>query len=863
MTALMHPAIRSPFLIGFSLIAGLGLPALAQTSGSAPAYVFSHLAGPPGGFGNADGTGPTARFWDPTGLAVDSGGNIFVADNWAGNVRRITPAGVVTTVLTTADLRQAIPGYIGTLPIYGVAIDAADNLFVSVTDGLVFKRTAGGALSLYTGQTGFKLFTSTDGPLAQASFWDPSGMIFDPAGNLYVADPFNQIVRQITPQGLVSTYAGTPPAYRHPGGAGVDGRKAFPGSADGPALSAQFSFPTALGADAAGNLYVADTENRLVRKVTTDGQVTTLAGKAREDGSADGIGDAARFSRIRGVAADVAGNVYVADSSNGTIRKITPDGTVTTLAGRAGDRRSVDGAGAAARFVAPKALFFDRTRNRLLVGDGVSPETLLDRAGTMRQVTLDGVVTTIAGLAGAHGTADGQGEAARFRKPADVAVDAGGNVFVADDLNHAIRRIAPDGTVTTLAGNPGVAGHADGPGNVATFNRPTGLALDAAGNLIVADHDNHLIRKVAPDGTVSTIAGQAGIAGALDGNGTAATFHNPVSVAVDATGNIYVGDGDYFPSGGDPARQFATIRKITPAGTVSTLAGSPVIVPAEQARFDPDGTGAGARFGDPTGLTVAPDGNLYVADFSAGRIRKVTPQGVVTSLPLTTANGAEVTLRAPIGIVADQAGNLFVTHDTYNRPAPREVSILRITPAGVTTVVAGTNGVVGSNDGVGLAAQFHHPSGIDIDGSGALYVADTENHAIRKGVIGAAPAITTQPQSQTVASGGGVQFSVAATGVPAPTYQWYFNGNPFQGGTASTLSFSNARSSDAGDYTVVVTNALGSITSAKATLAVTAPSATSPSAPAGGGGGGAPSGWFLAALGALGLVRRALSGRAV
>lgn len=843
--------------IQLAAVFGAACFAPAQTGDAPPPYVFSHIAGPAGGYGNADGTGPHARFWNPTGLALDSTGNIYAADTRTGTVRRITPSGVVTTVLTTAEAGKLIPssGYYESFTFYGVAVDAADNLFVSQSEGAIFKRTPAGVLSHYTGKTGSKIYPSTDGTLAEASFWYPSGLAFDPAGNLYVADPYNQIIRKITPQGIVSTFAGAAPAYGHPQGAGPSQRRMFPGSADGPSLSAQFYMPTAVASDVAGNLYVADTENRTVRKVSTDGQVTTLAGKAGVEGSSDGLGEAARFSRIAGVAADLTGNIYVADSENGTIRKITPAGLVTTFAGSAGDRRTVDGPGATARFVAPRGLLFDRNRNRLLVGDGVSYYNTLDGSGTIREITLDGVVTTLAGLGGGYGATDAKGEAARFKNPTDVAMDTNGVVFVADSLNHTIRRITPDGGVTTLAGTPGVAGSADGASDTARFNRPVSLALDGSGSLIVVDQDNHLIRKVSPTGTVTTLAGQAGVAGAADGIGTAATFSHPVSVAIDASGNIYVGDRDFYPDGGDPARQYGTIRKITPAGTVTTLAGNPEIVSYEQTRPDFDGTGTNARFGNPTGITVDPDGNLYVADFSYQRIRKVTPQGVVTSLKLVDANGAATSIRAPVGITRDRHGNLFVTENTAFRfGGPPDSRILRITPAGVMTVVAGPAGVLGGKNGVGHDAQFNQPAGIEIDASDTLYVADSGNHAIRNAVLGASPAILSQPQSQSVAAGGTAQFSITATGIPAPSYQWFFNGNPFNGATASTLSFTNARSTDAGEYTVVVTNALGSVTSATATLTVTAAPVTSPPT-SGGGGGGAPSWWFVGLLGIAALLR--------
>lgn len=855
------PTLSSLFSRVPSGLRALLLPAvvlcpLARAAEPAPLYVFSHLAGPLGGFGNSDGTGAAARFQNPTGIAVDSNGNLFVADVGGGRVRKITPTGVVTTVLTNRSPQQAglLSGMQHTA-YWGIAVDPQDNLYVSDrANDVIFKLTPVGVLSIFTGQTGLVLYKNTDGPLAQATVDDPCGMTFDAAGNLYFADTFNHVIRKITPQGVVSTYAGTTPQHNHPQGAGVTRTRWFPGSADGPALTAQFYSPSAVAADSTGNLYVADTWNHTLRKIAVSGEVTTLAGLAGQSGSVDGTGSAARFNQPNGVTVDSAGNVYVADSGNGTVRKITSAGTVTTLAGAAGDFRSADGTGGAARFVSPKGLTLDRS-GRVLVGDGSSLTNPLDQAGTIRRLTTDGVVTTLAGLAGAIGSTDGKGEAARFRNPADVAIDAAGNVFVSDDLNHTIRKITPDGTTTTFAGIAGSAGHADGAPGVATFNGPTGLAFDGNGQLFVADCDNQTIRKISPNGTVSTLAGQPGVAGATDGEGSAARFHDPLAVAVDAAGNVYVGDGNYFPTSGDPARQFSTIRKIKPNGEVSTLAGDPQIVPYEQTRLNFDGTGANARFGGVAGLVLDPDGNLLVADYAYGRIRKVTPGGVVTSLSLVDAAGAPAGVRAFYGITRDKNGNLFATDATSARFSPDLSGIVPlycITPAGVITPLAGNAGEIGSADGAGTAAQFNRPAGLKIDAQGNLYLADTDNNAIRKGTLAGPPVITTQPQNQTVTAGSNVQFSVTVTGVPAPTYQWYFNGTPYSGATGSSLSFSNARASDAGDYTVTATNTAGNVTSNKATLTVTT---APPSPPAGGGngggGGGAPSLWFVGLLAIL------------
>ena len=216
-----------------------------------------------------------------------------------------------------------------------------------------------------------------------------------------------------------------------------------------------------MAVDAAGNVYVADTGNDTIRKITPAGVVTTLAGTAGQAGSADGTGTAARFNEPDGVAVDAAGNVYVADTNNDTIRKITPAGVVTTLAGTAGQAGSADGTGAAAQFNAPEGVAVDGAGNVYVADTGND---------TIRKITPAGVVTTLAGTAGQVGSADGTGSAARFNDPDGVAVDGAGNVYVADTINDTIREITPAGVVTTLAGSPGQYGSADGTGAAAQFD---------------------------------------------------------------------------------------------------------------------------------------------------------------------------------------------------------------------------------------------------------------------------------------------------------------------------------------------------------------------------------------------------------
>ena len=315
------------------------------------------------------------------------------------------------------------------------------------------------------------------------------------------------------------------------------------GSADGTNSAARFAGNNGATVDSAGNVYVTDFYNATIRKVArvgTNWVVTTIAGQAGTPGSADGTNSAARFFNPDGVAVDGAGNLYVADDGSDTIRKVSPVGTnwvVTTIAGLAGHSGSADGPGSVARFNNPTDVRLDSAGN-VYVAD-----TSNDTIRKLALVGANWVVTTIAGLAGSSGSADGKGSAARFNSPGAVAAGTNGNLYVTDNGNNTIRMITPAGVVTTIAGLAGRSGSADG--SAALFNAPLGLDVDNAGNLYVADNGNDTIREVTLVGTdwmVTTLAGLAGASGSVDGTNSDAQFNSPQDVTVDNAGNLYVAD---------------------------------------------------------------------------------------------------------------------------------------------------------------------------------------------------------------------------------------------------------------------------------------------------------------------------------
>jgi streptogramin lyase len=320
-------------------------------------------------------------------------------------------------------------------------------------------------------------------------------------------------------------------------------------------------------------------------------------------------------------------------------------------------------------------------------------------------------VTTIAGsTGGVKGHRDGVGTAAMFYRPFGLAVDGDGSIIVADQWNHRIRKITPQGHVSTLAGT-GETGHRDGGGSVAQFNEPSGVVVDGDDNVIVADKYNQRIRKITPQGHVSTLAG-SGERGHRDGEGIVAQFYYPFGVAVDGDGNVIV--TDWYNH---------RIRKITPQGHVSTLAGNGI-------RGHRDGGGSVAEFNYPFGVTVDGDNNVIVADMSNHRIRKITPQGQVSTLSGTgegghrNGEGAFAQFDRPYGVAVNGDGSIMVA-DTNNH------CIRKITPKGHVSTLAGT-GVKGHRDGEGTTALFNYPSDVAVDREGNLIVADRYNHCIRK-----------------------------------------------------------------------------------------------------------------------------------
>ena len=340
------------------------------------------------------------------------------------------------------------------------------------------------------------------------------------------------------------------------------------GAVNGSALGSSFYHPYASALDASGNIYVVDYFNQLIRKITPSGLVSTFAGSG-SIGAANGIGTSASFFYPGGIGLDVAGNIYIGDQNNNEVRKITPAGLVTTFAGN-GSLGSNNGNALSATFSGPSGIIFDASGNLYTA----------DRNNNMiRKISPAGVVTTFAGN-GTTGSSNGNGAFASFHNPTGLTIDASGNIYVADQNNNQIREISPTGVVSTFAGS-GLAGATDGAGQLASFNQPFGITIDISGTLYVADEFNNLIRKVNQAGVVSTLAGNT-TTNSIDGIGTSASFNAPSGVALDGLGNLFVTE-----TGGNKIRKIVltgyTIDKALPAGlsfdpTTGIITGTPTVI---------------------------------------------------------------------------------------------------------------------------------------------------------------------------------------------------------------------------------------------------------------------------------------------
>src|SRR5579871_5903869 len=676
-------------------------------------------------------------------ITLDQKGNPVFSDPGNGMVFRLNPDGTVTVLAGnglqtySGDGGQAVNAALHTPQ--GVAYDSAGNLYITDLDNnRVRMVTPSGIISTVAGN-GLQKYAGESIPAVQASLSLPLCVAVDPSNSIYIADLTQSggtRIRKVTPDGIIVTIAGTgqPPASNALP-EGVAAKNAAIGDVENMVF------------DAKGNLYFAEFTASKIRKIDTNGILTTVAGDGQDRFAGDG-GQAVKASLDQpgGVALDSAGNIYISDTNNNVIRKVNPQGIISTIAGTAGvsgffgDGRSALSArlnGAFGLAVDPGGNIFIADTNNFRV----------------REVKSSGTITTVAGNGTFRYFPDGTGAVnAPLFEPHGIAVDSSGNFYISDTSNSSIRKIDPrTGQISTIAGNGSREYGGDGgPAVNAQVDDPTNVAFDSAGNMYIADTDNEVIRKVAKDGTISTVAGLPDPTGnyLYNGDGISATkafLDTPIDIAVDSAGNLYISDYGHH-----------RIRKVATNGTISTIAGDGT------ARFAGDGgpaSKASLRF--PRGLAFDQSGNLYVVDYGNSRVRRIAAaDGTITTvagggtrivtnvaLPATQAQ-----LTAPLGIALDRAGNMYISESTTSRVYEVAAS------SGNISILAGNGNYGFSGDG-GPAplSSFTTPYGLAFDSAGDLLIADIENNRIRV-ILAAVPSLTSSPStlSFTAKSAGAV-----------------------------------------------------------------------------------------------------------
>ncbi len=800
------------------------------------------------GYSGDGGQATAAQLYHPTGVAFDSHGNMYIADRANNRIRKVDASGNISTVAG-----NGMEGYFGdgvtadTAPLYcpmGVAFDSSGNMYITDVGNRRIRKVDGfGMISTVAGN-GTEGYSGDGDNATSAQLYWPRGVAFDSSGNMYIAEEGNQRIRKVDTSGIINTVAGN-------GTAGYSGD-------GGAATFAQLYNPTGVAFDSSGNMYIADGANNCIRKVDTAGIISTVAGNGAEGYSGDGgAATAAQLKWPTGVTFGSSGDMYITDGGNHCIRKvlIIPDMSPPVYQGvtvsndsknvtltfnealfnntsdaatlkvsvtiatdgvnyqalAAGDTVSISGANLVINLAGaltggnnrikvaasslkdtkgnslvdsvetgclvinsldPTACSFDKNPSAqadVIITTALNGSTLSDISNntmklvqntdyiisgnivTIKKVYLanqatgtttltfifngeasqtmnieisnstPGTISTIAGngIRGYLGDG-GEASAAQMNNPYGVATDNNGNVYIADCANHCIRKIDIFGKISTVAGN-GTFGYSGDGGNAiaAQLYGPVGVAFDSNGNMYIADYYNYRIRKVDISGIISTVAGN-GTAG-YSGDGGAATdvqLNGPSGVAPDGSGNLYISD-----------QYNHRIRKVDTSGKISTIAGNGTW------GYSGDGENATlSQFYYPTGVAFDSSGNMYIADFNNHRIRKVDTAGIITTVAGNgtggcLGDGGDATaaqLNNPRGIAFDSSGNMYIADCGNHR-------IRKVDTVGKITTVAG-NGASGytGDGGDATAARLYHPNGVAFDSGGNMYIADSFNNRIRK-----------------------------------------------------------------------------------------------------------------------------------
>lgn len=715
-----------------------------QGSGGPSTQVITTLAG---GFVGDGGAAASGAFNLPYAVAFGPDGSTYIADTRNHRIRRIGPDGKISTFAGTGVSgydQDGVPATSARLnwP-SGVAVGPDGTVYITDSSNYrIRKVTPDGIINTAAG-TGVYGSTGNGGPATAAQVGYGYGIAAAADGTLYVAFSSGEI-RKITPDGRIVAFAGTQ-------------NYGFSGDG-GPATSAVFYLPHGVAAGPGGVVYVADTSNHRIRRIGADGTITTIAGTGVCGSAGDnGPALAAQLCNPQGLAVQ-GGTVYVADYGYGRLRKITADGTISLVAN------------------APAA-------NVGIAGDGTLYVVGSDRLWKVDPVA--GSITATAGSGSATGDG-GPGSSAALTRVAETSVGPDGSVYAVDSLNGRVRKISPNGNITTFAGTANCAALNDGgPATNAGLCYPDGVFAAADGNVYIADTSNNRIRKVAPNGTITTVAGN-GTSGFSGDNGqaTAAQLSFPDDVAVATDGTIYIADSSN-----------SRVRKVTTNGIITTIAGTGT------AAYSGDGGPAvSAQLNYPYGIGIGPDNRVYIADSNNNRIRRINQDGTIVTVAGSGTCGGNVgdggpatasNICYPDGVNVGPDGVIYFP-DTGN------MRIRRVGLDGTITTVAG-NGVYGFNGDGGdpTAAALGDPWSVSVGPDGSLYIADTFNYRVRKISTAVAQApllnlssanVTVNGQQGTAPQTTSVTVTSSIANFPLPLTAQVVSGNAWLSASLNSVS---------------------------------------------------------------------------
>jgi hypothetical protein len=739
------------------------------------------------------GPATSAELNTPEGLAFNSAGDLFIADSGNNVIREITTDGIIHTVAGNGTRDSGGNGGPATSAELdtpeGLAVDAAGNVYVASNDSKSVRMfTPGGNIQAFAG-TGIGGY-SGDGDLATSAKVQPSNVLVDSAGNVFIADLANSVVREVTTDGIIHTIAG-------------NGTYGYSGDG-GPATSAKLSNPEGMAMDASGDLFFSDALNNVVREVTPDGIIHTIAGNGTAGLSGDGgPASSAELNFPYGLAFDSAGDLLIGQYGDSVIREVqaavpvtvTPPATTTTtltassssiasgqtltLTVHVTDANEDSISGGMVTFKDGTTTLDTATLANGMASLPVSTLALGQHFLTASYAGTTGYLASASGLSGTStiNTIAGNGNggfsgipgpatSAEFN-PNHAVVDAQGDIYISDATNNYVYKVTPAGVISIFAGDGSGGDSGDGgPATSAAIGRPVGLSIDASGDVFIDSYGSQGVREVTPDGIIHNVAGNGsgGYSGDT-GPATSAELGNPSDVAVDAAGDIFIADSTN-----------QVVREVTTDGIIHTFAGT------GSSGYSGDGGAAtAAQLHYPTGVAVDAAGDVFIDDHDSNVIREVTPDGIIHTVAGDGTSGysgdgglaTSAELSGPQSVAVNAAGDLFIA-DTGNNV------VREVTPDGIIHTIAGTGTSGYTGDGsAASAAELDGPTGVSLDATGDLFISDSGNSVIRE--VGAAlPVTVTANQTATalisssasIAAGSTLTFTATVTnldGETAPT----------------------------------------------------------------------------------------------